>query len=217
MATTADIGVLTEQEPSGPPAAPPTRRQAAGLLARAFRDEPNFVDLFPDPATRRRALPHVFGSLLRDAGAAGRVHTATRASDLVGVAVWLPPGGFPLTAGRVLRTLPDGLRMAAAAPRSLARVLRFTAGAAALHPDEPHWYLAAVGVDPEAQGHGIGTRLLRPVLGEADATGRPCYLETHRRRNVAWYQTLGFEVRAETSLTRGGPRTWTMLRPGSRS
>lgn len=204
MTTTAEIGVL-----SG------AHRQAARLLTRSFREEPNFVDLFPDADARRRALPHVFGSLLRDATLNGRVYTAARDGELLGVAVWLPPGAFPLTIGRMARTLPDAVRMAAVAPRSLPRVLRFTAVAARLRPGEPHWYLAAVGVAPGAQRQGIGTRLLQPVLAEADATGHPAYLETHRLRNVAWYRRLGFAVRAATSLTPGGPTAWTMLRPGS--
>jgi ribosomal protein S18 acetylase RimI-like enzyme len=105
------------------------------------------------------------------------------------------------------------VRVLAAAPRSFDRLLRFTAGVTKLRPAQPYWYLEAVGVEPAAQGMGIGTRLLEPVLTVADEAGQLCYLETITERNVAWYRRLGFEVRsAGVSFTPGGPPNWTMIR-----
>lgn len=148
---------------------------------------------------------------------AGHVYAANRGGEIVGVAAWLPPGWFPLSVRRQLRAAPDIARIFRAAPRSLGRLLRFTSGLAKLHPEQPHWYLEAVGVEPGAQGMGIGTRLLEPVLARVDEEGQPCYLETMTERNVAWYRRLGFEVRsAGVAFTVGGPPNWTMLRrPGA--
>jgi len=96
------------------------------------------------------------------------------------------------------------VRVLAAAPRSFDRLLRFTAGVTKLRPAQPYWYLEVVGVEPAAQGMGIGTRLLEPVLTVADEAGQLCYLETITERNVAWYRRLGFEVRsAGVSFTPG--------------
>lgn len=188
--------------------------EAVGIMCRSFRDNPNFVHLFPDGGVRARALHHVQRACLRDALDAGRVHAAVRGNDLLGVAAWLPPGGFPLSPGRQLRAAPDMVRVLVAAPGSLSRLLRFTVGAAKLHPAQPYWYLAAVGVEPSAQGRGVGTELLDPVLAKADEAGLPCYLETMTERNVAWYRKLGFEVvRSGISFAPGGPPNWTMLRP----
>jgi GNAT superfamily N-acetyltransferase len=163
------------------------------------------------------ALEHVQRAGLRDALGMGHVYAAIRGGEILGVAAWLPPGGFPLSARRQLAAAPDVARVFAAAPRSLGRLLRFTSGLAKLHPAQPHWYLEAVGVEPGARGLGIGTRLLEPVLARADEAGQPCYLETMTERNVAWYGRLGFEVRsAGVSFTAGGPPNWTMLRrPGA--
>jgi ribosomal protein S18 acetylase RimI-like enzyme len=191
--------------------------EAAGVLTRSFLTNPNFVNLFPDDEVRARALPHVQRACLRDALRAGHVYAANRGGEIVGVAAWLPPGWFPLSVRRQLRAAPDIARVFRAAPRSLGRLLRFTSGLAKLHPAQPHWYLEAVGVEPGAQGMGIGTRLLEPVLARVDEEGQPCYLETMTERNVAWYRRLGFEVRsAGVTFTRGGPPNWTMLRrPGA--
>ncbi len=194
--------------------------EAAGLLARSFHTNPNFVDLFPTEGARSRALPRMFAAGLRDALGSGHVYAATQEAgsstgeELVGVAAWLPPGAFPLSAARQLRALPDMAGVLTAAPRSARRLLSYTAGITRLHPAQPYWYLEVVGVDPAARGLGIGTSLLEPVLALADGAGQPCYLETMTERNVAWYESLGFEVReAGVRFVSGGPPNWTMIRP----
>jgi ribosomal protein S18 acetylase RimI-like enzyme len=192
----------------------PTERlgEAAGLLARCFHDNPNFVDLYPDQSARFRALPRMFAAGLRDALGFGHVYAAMRETgssardELAGVAAWLPPGAFPLSPRRQLRALPGMAGVLAAAPRSALRLLRYTAGIARMHPAQPYWYLEVVGVDPAVRGLGVGTRLLEPVLALVDEAGRPCYLETMTERNVAWYRSLGFEVRdAGVRFVPGGP------------
>ena len=187
--------------------------EAAGVLARSFRENPNFVDLFPNEKVRVRVLPRLQRACLRDAMKFGRVHVASRGGKLVGVAAWLPPGAFPLSPWRQLRVMPDMVRILAAAPRSVPRLARFMSSVAGLHPAQPYWYLEVVGVDPSTQGLGIGTRLLAPGLALAGQAGQPCYLETMTERNVGWYRKLGFEVRSDgVSFTPGGPPNWTMIR-----
>lgn len=187
--------------------------EAATVLARAFQDTPNFVDLFPDARARSRALLYLQRACLRDALGFGRVHAATLSGEIVGVAAWLPPGAFPLAPGRQLRTLPDMAGVMAAAPRAVPRLVRFMKGVVELHPEGPYWYLEVVGIDPGSRGLGIGTRLLGPGLSSADEEGLPCYLETMTGRNVAWYRSLGFDVdRAGVSFAPGGPPNWTMSR-----
>ena len=58
----------------------------------------------------------------------------------------------------------------------------------------PHWYLWVVAVDPEGQGQGIGTILLKPGLESADADQLPCFVETHAEQNLPFYQKQGFEL-----------------------
>jgi GNAT superfamily N-acetyltransferase len=155
--------------------------EATDLLARCFHNT-SLVAHFPDERARFRALPRMFAARLRDALGFGHVYAATReikssdGDELVGVTVWLPPGAFPLSPGGQLRVLPGMAGVLAAAPRSACRLLRYTAGIARLHPAQPYWYLEVVGVDPAARGLGIGTRLLEPILAQADKSGQPCYL-----------------------------------------
>ena len=43
----------------------------------------------------------------------------------------------------------------------------------AVHPEEPHWYLAIIGSDPEARGGGFGSALMRSRLDRCDAECAP--------------------------------------------
>jgi hypothetical protein len=119
-------------------------REAAGVLARSFHTNPNFVDFFPDEVARSRALSRMFAAGLRDALGFGHVYAATRAvesatrGELAGVAVWLLPGAFPLSTVRQLLALPAMADVLAAAPRLARRLLRYTAGIARLHPSQPY-------------------------------------------------------------------------------
>ncbi|MEK6326064.1 MAG: GNAT family N-acetyltransferase [Actinomycetota bacterium] len=84
------------------------------------------------------------------------------------------------------------------------------------HPRKPaHWYLAIMGVAPECQGRGMGSKLMYPALQTLDAQGTPAYLEASSVRSRALYERHGFEVTGEFNLPSGGPPLWQMWRePG---
>ncbi|GLU47052.1 GNAT family N-acetyltransferase [Nocardiopsis ansamitocini] len=79
-------------------------------------------------------------------------------------------------------------------------------------PDRPCWFLATVGVRGRDQGKGLGSRVLAPGLRAARESGHAAFLETSERRNVDFYERLGFTVTAEVDLPGDAPRTWCMLR-----
>jgi GNAT superfamily N-acetyltransferase len=133
--------------------------------------------------------------------------------------VWVAGGGDAVAVWTTPRTADAGNVFAELGPR-FAELAgdRFTAyeeaeAAMARHrPEEPVWFLGAVGVDPGRQGRGLGGAVIRPGLDAADREGVPAFLETSEARNVAFYEKLGFEVTAEYVLPGGGPRTWSMTR-----
>jgi GNAT superfamily N-acetyltransferase len=84
------------------------------------------------------------------------------------------------------------------------------------HPESDHHYLAFVGLEPELQGKGLGTALMRPVLERCERERLPAYLEASSPRNRACYERQGFAVTEEFSFPRGGPPSWRMWRePGA--
>jgi len=52
---------------------------------------------------------------------------------------------------------------------------------------EPHWYLFCIGVDPEFQNNGIGTKIMYPVLQLADKSGISCYLDTANKWSLIFF------------------------------
>ena len=71
-------------------------------------------------------------------------------------------------------------------------------------PDEPHWFLDAIGVEPERQGEGIGAALVRWGIARAAADGVPAFLETGLIENVGYYERFGFRVVHEGEPEPGG-------------
>jgi ribosomal protein S18 acetylase RimI-like enzyme len=126
-----------------------------------------------------------------------------------GGSVWVPPGRWKLSPLAQLRLAPA---MAVALGTRLPQTLRALNTIEAHHPHQPHYYLAFVGLEPELQGRGIGSRLLRPVLERCDRERMPAYLEASSPRNRALYLRHGFEVTGEFCYPKNGPPSWPMWR-----
>lgn len=184
-------------------------------MAQAFRDEPNFAFMLPDHSSRERPLQWFFGSFLLRLGIRHGEVYATHDRD--GAAVWMHPASRvafldAVRAGALALPFHFGLanaRRSLAVGEQLDRIRKTAA-------PEMHWYLAALGVRPAAQGRGIGTALLHPLLARADADGTPCYLETFRERAAVFYRRLGFEVVHTDAALGRGPSFWCMTRRPAR-
>jgi N-acetylglutamate synthase-like GNAT family acetyltransferase len=175
----------------------------ADVLAAAFADDPLWNWLLPD-AVRAHRVPKVFEVLLRSRLRIGDDVLTT--TQLAGAALWASPGNWDTTGVEQLRLGPPMLWLHRG---SLRRAQTIFAIAHRAHPKhEPHWFLSVLGVDPTAQGTGVGSALLAPVLERCDEQGLPAYLETTKPENVAFYARHGFTVRDETDVPDGGPHLW---------
>jgi ribosomal protein S18 acetylase RimI-like enzyme len=82
-----------------------------------------------------------------------------------------------------------------------------------VRPREEHWYLALLVADPMVWRRGIGTALVEPGLERIDDDGLPCYLETQKEANLAYYRRFGFEETDRLRPVPDGPTLFTMTRP----
>jgi GNAT superfamily N-acetyltransferase len=180
----------------------------ARALTRAFDDDPIAIWSCPAARPRPRMLERFYVTRVRQLLATGEVWTTP---DRAGAALWAPPDRW--------RTTPRedaAIARCMLTPRLVGRLPLILYGLLAVversHPPAPpHWYLAILGTDPVAQGRGIGSALLAPVLDRCDADGVGAYLESSKERNVDFYARHGFRVMQELRLPRG-PRAWTMWR-----
>lgn len=154
----------------------------------------------------------MFTGLVRTVAAANGVAETT---GFDAVALWLPPGremglwamvraGFALP--RFVLTLPTEDR------RRMMAVLRQLDEKRKKLLPEPHWYLTAVGVEPEHQGSGLGSALVEAGMSRADHDQSLIYLETETEGNVGYYEHLGFEVVDEIIAAGLGLPLWLMIR-----
>lgn len=78
------------------------------------------------------------------------------------------------------------------------KVLKRESSIEAAQPKEPFLYLWFIGVQPETQGKGEGSILLKSVLELAKKKNLPVCLETSTERNFRWYENFGFSVYASS-------------------
>jgi ribosomal protein S18 acetylase RimI-like enzyme len=189
---------------------PPARfREAAFLLADAFRDYPAWRAIGSRRARPRWRLVNRFyrGALTR-AGAHGAPLAASDDGRLRGVAITYPADRWPPPPASFFH---EAWGVALAGPGAALRGIRASGAVEAVHPDEPHVFLHTIGVDPRSQRSGAGTALLDHVIAEADERTVPIHLTTSAAENLPYYRRFGFELDGERALPRGVP-LWSMLR-----
>ncbi|MEX2235139.1 MAG: GNAT family N-acetyltransferase [Cyclobacteriaceae bacterium] len=95
-----------------------------------------------------------------------------------------------------IRTLLWDLKLAVSAIglRRVGKVMNRESRIKAFHPTLPYSHLWFIGVDPDHQGKGSGSSLLKEVIEECERRQSPIYLETSVDRNLSWYKKFGFEI-----------------------
>ncbi|MGF7032276.1 ribosomal protein S18 acetylase RimI-like enzyme [Paenibacillus mucilaginosus] len=179
----------------------------AAVMGRAFADDPLFLHLFgPSKSDRfaakrvRLFLTLVFKkALLQGEDMRGYFENCRLAGAYLAEPPRTSRSGMRQNVKLAGLLLPLLFRLPLRSLGQLNAYMRVTRNAA---PVTAHHYLAMLGVDPSAQGKGIGRALLLDLFGRvhAHAGSQGAALDTENRRNVDWYVSLGFVLSAEASL-----------------
>jgi ribosomal protein S18 acetylase RimI-like enzyme len=134
--------------------------------------------------------------------------------ELNGFAVWIPQG---FTGSKAVPFLLNGglglflhagigffLRLLAYENYSMGLKKEFT--------DHFDWYLFNLSIKKEAQGKGIASKLMRPMLQFCDDEKMVAYLETNKECNVGLYKHYGFDLMKEEFIPKTSVTHYAMVR-----
>jgi len=180
-----DTAVVEVWTPTVQAAQQDDTQRVLDTLTLAFATDPAVRWMYPDPQQYLQSFPvfaHAFG------GSAIARRTAFVSTGYSGAALWLPPD-IALDEEGLTAFLEESV-----AEREKADAFAVFEEMTRYHPDEPHWYLPLMGVDPARQGRGYGSAMPQHALRGCDAERLPAYLEATSPRNVPLYERHGFEV-----------------------
>ena len=134
--------------------------------------------------------------------------------EINGFAVWLP---FGFTGSKTLPFLMSGgLRLILhSGPGIIGRLLTYESYAMNLKKeftDNYDWYLYNLSIRKDAQGKGIASKLMRPMLKFCDDERMVAYLETNKESNVGLYRHYGFDLMREEPIPKAPVMHYSMVR-----
>ena len=134
--------------------------------------------------------------------------------EINGFAVWLP---FGFTGSKTLPFLANGgmSLILHSGPGIIGRLLTYETYAMNLKKeftDNYDWYLYNLSIRKDAQGKGIASKLMRPMLQFCDDERMVVYLETNKESNVGLYQHYGFELMKEEQIPKSTVTHYAMVR-----
>ena len=134
--------------------------------------------------------------------------------ELNGFAVWLPLG---FTGNKTLPFLANGGLdlILHSGPGIIGRLLTYENLAMKLketYTNHVDWYLFNLSVSSKAQGKGIGSKLMRPMLEFCDQENMVCYLETNKESNVTIYQRYDFKLAEQKIIPKSDVMHYAMTR-----
>jgi GNAT superfamily N-acetyltransferase len=185
--------------------------ESSEVLSRAFFDDPLYSHIIPDEFDRGKLFPYIFKAYTLYCLHYGEVYASS--AKLEGFSLWIPSDKCFITP-ELAKACKISIYFYRLGQQYLDR-LAITEIPNKVHEelmDEPHMYLMVLGVDPEHQRKGFGSKLLIPKLKKLDALGMKCYLDTNKPGNVLFYQRHGFKVLREFKIGETGILNWSMVR-----
>ncbi len=168
--------------------------EAVGVLARAFVTNPLHVAVFgAGSVAANEAFFRVGLRAMR-----GEKLAAVDDSRIVGVVHWVDSPTCQFSQWQKLRHVP--VMIGELGIWSAMKVAAWLSAWAKHDPGESHVHFGPIAVAPDAQGRGVGRRLMERFCAHLDTRAAVGYLETDRAENVAFYEKFGFVVTASATI-----------------
>lgn len=196
---------------------PGEHETAAQILAHSFLTENLFRFMFEgvEPERQVRATLPWFRTWIDVFADQGEIHTARLDGYLAGVAIRMPPDGYPPSGMRKVRLMVGLVRSVLIMALAKRRALQFPKVAGVIEkaePKEPFWHMAWIGVPPQYRGKGVGAALADESVRLIDSGTAPGWFITFGPQTRALYERRGFAVESEVVPLPGCPVMWSMRR-----
>ena len=165
-------------------------------LKLAFVADPATRWVWPDP---QKYLLNFSSFAKAFGGKAFAYKTAHYVENYSGAALWLPPNIYPDVDQLIALLQSSGSENAKKdGPAVFEKMSMY-------HPNEPHWYLPLLGVDPLYHGKGFGSALLQHAIVVCDLDENFAYLESSNPKNISFYERHGFELLGKIQVNTSTP------------
>lgn len=130
------------------------------------------------------------------------VHATT---NFEGAAIWYPPTISVSDADY------EEFKQTVRFPQRLEKLSEIAEACDQYRPEDPHWTLELIAIDPAVQNRGIGGKLMAFGLAQCDRSGLAAYLASSNSANLTFYERLGF-TRISEIREPGLPTMYPMIR-----
>lgn len=183
----------------------------AECAADAYRDYPLHKWLISetyDAKASKLLMKATLAAMLQDAV------IYADSEEINGFAAWLP---FGFTGSQALPFMLNGgiPLVLHCGPGIIARLMAYENYAMNLkknYTDHYDWYLFNLSIKKDAQGKGIASKLMRPMLQFCDDERMVAYLETNKESNVGLYQHYGFTLMKKEPIPKTSIMHYAMVR-----
>jgi ribosomal protein S18 acetylase RimI-like enzyme len=165
------------------------------ILLLSFKNDPH-VNFLLEESKNERKLNILIDYVADQTFRRGEIYLS---DDDNGVALWDFERNEKMTLHSIWRNLAFLIRIGI---RSVIRIVKLEAHVHNNFRKYPRYcHLYMIGVLPEAQGRGLASRLMNPMLQTMKEKSIPVFLETANLRNVGIYKKKGFKI-FETLIVR---------------
>ncbi len=180
----------------------------AETLSKAFQEDPLFAYFIHNESKRRKLLPYIFQFQINYGLLYGEVYST---KDLKGAVIWLPSNEANKTIWKSISTggISLFLKIGIKTTHRINSYNQYAVNLKKQHINSPHLVLSCIGVDPEFQGRGYASALLKDKLNKTDL---PCYLNTQNQDKIDFYKKHGFDLLEESIIPNTDITNLAMLR-----
>ena len=187
-------------------------KPASLVLSRAFLNDPVICWQIPDFNTRVKKLHYFWQITLRIGIKYGEVYSTSE--NFEGIAIWRPPKNVNISYWKFVQSggVKIPFKFGVETTKKMSYIQAVNDSIRNIYMKVPYWYFGPIGVDPEYQGQGFASELIKPMLNRIDKENLPIYLETNIERNIAIYDHFGFRILEEIIIPDTSIVSWSMIR-----